>query len=436
MSLSRQPLLATVALLAGSASPARPQDLPEAKLGDPIRNDELGVEFRLPRGSKAGKPELAFVKESYLVDVGNDAFVGRGRVSLALAREGETLEELMEMTKVGCSQDGMVLAEERKGFDPRTGASGYYKWNDPATGWVLCEHFYRGPPGLTVDVRIAYYKSGERLWGRLAREILYSFRVTRVPDDRLKPPEGAERVEDDALLLLHPKAAPAAAVRAFRDDAAAALGLVRDLTGGPAVGKLRVHLFPDVVKMKAVWEGAGADLPAALYFPQGRLLFAHVAPCPTPARTLGSRCEGVLAAYLDATLGTPFGIPPWLETGLREGARAARKAGGKLVADTKSSPLADWIRKGGRKASFPPIRVFLEARASEFTPEKAEFLALAMAVVLASRASKDEKRKTIVPRFLEDFRRYRDPDLAMATALEGVDLDALEAEARSLLAKT
>ncbi len=437
-------LLTALAVAGGfpDAAALGPQDPAPVVLGDPIRDEEGGFEVRVPKGAKPAKSLHPSIRKvfSYSHEGG---YEGSFMMAAQPVPPGFRVGEYVDETKALFAASGFTPVDERKTYDSKTGSAAMLRLDAPAggapEGFVQVEatldlYFY-SQPGRVLFAGFAYPKAQAAEWRRVMREILYSVRIISVPDDRLKAPDPAERVEDDALLLLHPKTTAPAAVKAVREDLAAALAFVRDLTGGPAAPKLKVHLFPDAARVKAAWDGAGADLPAALYVPQGRLLLAHAAPLVPPARTLGSRCEGVLVAYLDGVLGTPYGVPPWLEEGLRQGARASKRAGSKITADPKSSPLAKWIREAGRKAAFPPIRALLEAPAADFTSEKPESQPLAMALVLASRASKDEKRRAIIPRFLEEFRRHRDPDLALATALEGVDLDALEAEARALLAK-
>ncbi len=425
---------------ASALTPQEPVPVAPVVLGDPIRDEEGGFEVRVPKGAKPAPSSHPSIRKCF-----NYSHEGGHEGSFMLASQpvppGFEVGEYVDQTKMIFAANGCTPVDERKTYDPKTGSAAMLRLDGPPggapAGFIKIEatldlYFY-AQPGRAMFAGFVYPKDQAAEWRRIMREILYSIRIISVPDDRLKPPEPAERTEDDSWLFFHAKTVPAGAAKAVREDFAAALAFARDLTGGPAAPKLKVHLFPDAARVKAAWDGATADVPAALYIPQGRLLLAQAAPLPNPARTLGSRCEGVLAAYLDGVLGTPFGIPPWLEEGLRQAARAGKKSGSRIAADPKSSPLAKWIRESGRKASYPPIRALLEAKAADLGSDKPEAQALALAVVLASRASKDEKRKAILPRFLEDFRRHRDPDMALAGALEGVDLDGLETEAKGLL---
>ncbi|MCI0341897.1 MAG: hypothetical protein L0216_12240 [Planctomycetales bacterium] len=405
--------------------------LVDVPLGDPVRDEELGIEIRIPKAAKKKDPQ-GWLKLVWLLELpdGNTGSLHVGR-----ADEGEDLASFVTTVKMGEGGDGFEVVSERRD-DWATGASLVLESRREKDRMGSLDFFYE-TAGRHVMVGFGFTLERTSQWRKITREVLASFRVTAVSDDRLAPPAGAEPSEEGDLVFHAPsKAIPPKALKALKDEVAAALALARDLTGGPAPErKIAVHVFPDSSRVRKVARTTEADAPAAVYVPEGRVVLVNAAPTAGGGRPLGSRCEAVLLAYLDAWLGTPRGLPPWVEAALREAARAAKVAGGKAVPDLKSSPLAPWIRGNARKDPWPPVESVLEAPRAKFGPSRQDFAAYALGIALGLRAASDEKLRTAIPRLLAELRRTRDPQAAQGAALEGIAAKALDAAARAALGK-
>ncbi len=427
-------LAGALALGVPAVSPlASPQDLPEGvELGAPLVDAELGIEVRLPKGGTREYVNKTIKYEFRYTDPGGAESI----VRLSGAPKDQSFDDFVEEQIESVAADGFVVVEERKTGDPETGATRVVKLDRAADDIHMNVHYYRRP-GWGVFVNFICH--GEHLdrWRRIAVPVLRTLRITWLPDDRARPPEPRERIEDDVLCLVVEKGIPPKALQPIREDLAAGVALARELTGIPASGpKLLVHLFATVDKVKAVHEGAAVHLPAALYIPEARCILAHAAPGPSAARNPSSRLEAAIVASVEPWLGTPVGWPAWVEAGLREAAWAARRAGPRAEVALKHSRHARWVRENARKNPWPPIRIVLESPAARFVEEgKPDAAAYALGLLLASRASAEERIRGMFPRGLEAFRSERDARRATATAIEGVDLDALDGDVRALLGK-
>ncbi|MCI0340219.1 MAG: hypothetical protein L0216_03565 [Planctomycetales bacterium] len=421
-----------LALPASAASPVPPQDFPEGvEFGEPLVDPELGVEIRLPTGGQREKVNPS-VKHEFRY---RDAAGWEGLIRLSGSDRGLPYDDFVDGTSSAVEMGGFTVVEQSKLPDAETGSAGCVRLRRPADKVATSLHFYRRT-GWACCVAFTHSEESADLWRRIAAAVLRTVRVTWLPEGWARPPEPHDRLEGESLNLLAARGIPPSASKAIREDFAAGVGLARELTGGPAPSRpLTVHLFGDTARLKAIHEGAAVDLPAAIYLPEARLVVAHAAPGPNPSRNLGSRCEAAFLGYLDDWLGSLRGLPPWLEAGLREAARAARRSGAKAVPELKSSPHAKWIRENGRRPTGPGLAEFLEFGRARFEEGKPEVSATALALVLASRASPDEGRRMLVPRGLFHFRTHRQDEGARAAGLHCVDIPALEAEVRALLAK-
>ncbi len=303
----------------GPAKKASPKIL-DTPLGDPVRDLNLGIEIRVPKGATKKEPSADWIKLSWMCGLPDGT---AGTIQIGRADPEEDVAAFVLSVKMGKGGDGFEVTSERRD-DWATGASVVLESRREKDRMVTVDLFYE-MPGRSVMLGFSFGAERTAQWKRISREVVAAFRTIAAPDGVLEPPAGAETSEEGDLVFLAP--AKAIPPKALKDDLAAGLALARDLTGGPAPErKIAVHVFPDAARIRKATGALEADAPPAVYVPAGRVLLANALPAAAAARPLGSRCEAVLLAYLDAWLGTPRGVPPWIEAALRESARAAKVA--------------------------------------------------------------------------------------------------------------
>lgn len=421
------------------AAPAHAQAPAEAG-GDLIQDPTQGIEFRLPKGATRDPEFSDAFDHAYVCEVdGQSCWVIMDVRDIPPEAGADPLDTYINEYRDRLTSAGIRGVEVERGIDPKSGSHARVRGSTSRARRdgggreaVMASYFY-APPGRLGFVSILYYRDAAATVLPALRTVLFSFRITKAADDRCDIPADATRTDTDTFTFLVGKGAAAAGAKRVQDDCDAALALARTLTGGPTLkARLKVHVHADAARVKKAAATPGTT-PAALYVPEGRLVLAT--STATGGTALADRCEAVLDAYCDAWLGTPYGRPPWLAMGLRECARAAKAGKEGLVADLGASRHAGWIRKNARKATWQPLRAFLQAPPGEFLTEKPERPVYAMGLLLAAARSADEPTRTVVPRFCAEFLRHRDPDLALDDVLKGVDLDALDKATRDLLAK-
>jgi len=221
-------------------------------------------------------------------------------------------------------------------------------------------------------------------------------------------------------------------VAAVVADLDVGVALARQLARGPEVRPPRtVHCFLNPERLQLVVPSGDLDTPTALYCPEERLFLAHLLPRHRrPAKGSADRYAAGLRAYLDAWLGTPFGLPPWLEAGLAEAAFTAKAERGGVTCDWRRSELAATFGKKGPKPTWPDCAEFLRRRAPVATEAERAY---ALALVLVLTDGKTPGWADVIPRYFTHLHRRGLPAEALDVALEGVDLAALDAAARKLI---
>lgn len=425
--------LPAVVLVAVGAPPAEAQDAPPAQaglvLGARERGEADGVELRVPT-ALTRREALEPGRDIAAWDL---AVQGKAVASLLFCRtvESESLDSCMAGERRWRGPAGIRPTEERRTRDPVLGTVGYLRMEGGPQP-ERYHFFYVEHRGALRYIQVNFEPDGARLWEPLLPALVLSFRSTRVPEAWVQSPDDAETREVAGLTLVAEKRG-AAKLRApaVGRDLAAGFALARDLTGGAALAAApRILLHGTPRPLQLVAPGPDKETPTALYLPEARMVLAHAAATSRPGKGSADRYRAALLAYLDARLGTPHGLWPWIRAGLEEAALAATGDGDTIAPTLRTSSVADWLKRSGAKAEWPDPSKFVRLR-EPVLDERGR--AYALALVLAARSAPDPAAQGMLRRYFARMDERLDPDAALDHALEGVDLAALDAAARALL---